>query len=119
MIPPTILSLNYHSNLIYLITCDPCHLQYVGETVQSLNERSNWHKSGFCHPKKHGHCRILCERLNKELCERAKYKVQIVEKLEGCGRTSRNAVDSSSTKYRKKRGFLHQTVQDGLSVRFK
>ena len=46
----------------------------------------DWHKSGFGHLKKHGHCCILCERFNKGLSKRAKYKVQIVEKLEGCGR---------------------------------
>ena len=31
----------------YLITCNRRSLQYVGETVQKLNIRFNWHKTGF------------------------------------------------------------------------
>ena len=48
IIPPGTISLNCHtSNVIYLITCEQCFLQYVGETVQKLNERFNLHKTGF------------------------------------------------------------------------
>ena len=33
------------SNLIYLITCRKCAQQYVGETVQKLRERFNFHNA--------------------------------------------------------------------------
>ena len=32
-------------NLIYLITCRKCHVQYVGETGRRLRDRLNNHKS--------------------------------------------------------------------------
>lgn len=33
------------SNIIYLITCNKCSKQYVGETIQSLHKRMNGHRS--------------------------------------------------------------------------
>jgi hypothetical protein len=33
------------SNIVYLITCTKCNIQYVGETGQSLRERFNAHRS--------------------------------------------------------------------------
>jgi len=35
------------SNIIYLITCNRCKLQYVGETLQTLKKRMNGHRSGI------------------------------------------------------------------------
>ena len=108
IIPPGTISLNCHSSdVIYLITCEQCFLQYVGETVQKLNERFNLHKTGFRHPKKHGHCRILSEHFNQGLCKGATYKVQILEKIERSGSTSRGALDPSCTQYRKERETLY------------
>ena len=52
-VPPGITSRNSHSsNLVYLITCDFCHLQYVVETAHKLHEIFNGNKNAFCHPKK-------------------------------------------------------------------
>ena len=39
-------------NDIYLITCCKCSLQYVGETLQKLNERFNLQKTGLKAPLK-------------------------------------------------------------------
>ena len=69
-------------------------------------------KSGLSHPKKRGHCQVLCEYFNEGLYKGAICKVQTVEKLEVSERTSRNAMNSSKTEYRKKRGlwikqFIH------------
>ena len=91
------------SNVIYLITCNKCCLQYVGETAQKLNERFNCHRSGFKHPDKYGFCHILSDHFNKGVCKDASYSVQILEKLEGNGRTERNALDPSVTSIRKDR----------------
>jgi len=102
--PPGTVYLNCHTpNVIYLITCNRCYLQYVGETAQKLNERINFHKTGFRHPSKHGHCKILSDHFNVGVCKGASYKVQIVEKLEGDGRTSRGSLDPSLTQIRKKK----------------
>src|ERR1700722_18757834 len=35
------------SNMIYLITCNRCKLQYVGETLQTLKKRMNDHRNGI------------------------------------------------------------------------
>ena len=104
VIVPGTVYLDCHSaNVIYLITCTKCYLQYVGETVQQLNERVNFHMSGLRHPKKHGHCRILTEHFTTGKCKGAKYKVQIIEKLEGNGRTERGGLDAKSTQIRRSR----------------
>ena len=34
-------------NVVYLITCNICNIQYVGETGQRLNDRLNQHKSSI------------------------------------------------------------------------
>ena len=39
-------------NDMYLITCCKCSLQYVGETLQKLNERFNLQKTGLKAPFK-------------------------------------------------------------------
>ena len=41
------------SNLIYLISCKRCGLQYVGETEQTLNERMNGHRFDIVNKKIH------------------------------------------------------------------
>ena len=93
----------HSSNLIYLLTCLKCGLQYVGETVQQLNARFTMHRSGIKMPEKHGTCKILSSHFNTGLCKGADYCVQILEKLEGTGRTERKAIDVSMTSHRRKR----------------
>ena len=36
-------------NLVYLITCQNCNIQYVGKTEKSLRERAYGHRSGVLH----------------------------------------------------------------------
>ena len=104
VIPPATSFLNCHSaNTVYLITCNKCYLQYVGETAQKLNERFNGHKTGFRHPNKHGHCKILSDHFSKGICSGSSYKMQIIEKLEDNGRTERWALDARERTYRKSR----------------
>ena len=44
--------INCHSsNLVYLLTCDNCGLQYVGETVQKLSERFSGQRAGLKMPE--------------------------------------------------------------------
>ena len=45
--------------MIYLITCNKCKLQYIGETSQNLNKRFNWHNSCFWNPSAYSFCKIL------------------------------------------------------------
>ena len=61
------------------------------------------HRAGIKMPEKHGTCKILSNHFNTGLCKGAEYCVQILEKLEGTGRTERKAIDVSITSHRRKR----------------
>ena len=91
------------SNLIYLITCKRCALQYVGETCQKLRERFKAHNAGISYPEKDNNCRILSEHFSKGPCQGATYTVKIIEKLDGDGRDSNGVIDPSVTVIRRKR----------------
>ena len=104
VIPPDIHCLNCNSsNVIYLITCRKCRLQYVGETAQKLRERRNHHDSCFKHPEKDNNCRILSDHFSKGLCKNATYSVHIIEKLRGSGRDEDGEVDPAITTIRRKK----------------
>ena len=102
--PPGSIYIDCHSaNVIYLITCNNCSLQYAGETVQKLNNRFTMHRTGIKSPEKHGTCRILTGHFNEGSCKNSSYSVSILEKLEGNGHTKRKALDPSQTAIRKAR----------------
>ena len=79
---------------IWLLAVD-VHFQTFDKTVQKLNEGFNLHKTSFKHPSKHGHWKILCDYFTKGICEGAKYRVQIIAKMECSARTKRAAMDPS------------------------
>ena len=56
---------DHSSNVVYLITCNKCKLQYVEETFQNLNERFNWHNSCFRNPTAYSSCKILNTHFSK------------------------------------------------------
>ncbi len=104
IVPDGTTYLNCHSsNLVYLITCNNCSLEYVGETVQKLNERFAFHNTCILNPNKYGFCRILASHFNKGPCKNSEYSVQIIEKMEGSGRTERGAMDLKASSERKAR----------------
>ena len=78
-------------------------MQYVGETVQTLAERFGKYRYELNSPEKSGRCRIFANHFTKGSCKDADYTVQIIEKLEGSGRTARNAIDPSETAKRRAR----------------
>ena len=84
---------DHTSNVVYLITCNKCKLQYVGETSQNLNKRYNWHNSCFRNPTAYPFCKISNTHFSKVYCKGSSYTVNIIEKLEGTGRTKRNTID--------------------------
>ena len=84
IVPPGNNSLNCHSpNVVYLLTCSNCKLQYVGDTALKISERFNWHRSCFKYPAHYGFCKRLSNHFSEGLCKNANYSVQIIEKLEG------------------------------------
>ena len=91
------------SDVIYLITCDKCKLQYVGETFHKLNNRFNWHNSCFRYPKKYSFYKIPNEHFEKGYSKDSLYSVTIIEKLERAGRTDRSGMDKLCQLLRKAR----------------
>ena len=90
-------------NVVYQLTCNNCHLQYVGETCQQLNERFQSHRKGFKTPSMQISCKILTSHFTKGICKGAGHSVQIIEKLDGDGRNGGKCLDPRSTKERKER----------------
>ena len=78
----------HSANVVYLITCANCGLQYVGETVKRLNERFTSHRAGIKNPEKHGTCKILSNHFNKGKCIGSHYTVQVIKKVESYRRFS-------------------------------
>ena len=83
-------------NIVYLCTCLTCNVQYVGETVQQMNERMNGHrtaKDGCKHEITH----------YKEACDGYNFQYQILEKLPGDGYDSSGEMDPVMLTIRKAR----------------
>ena len=79
-------------NLIYLLSCQKCGIQYVGETTQRMNERMNGHrtsKSGCEHVIRH-----------KESCEGCSFSYQIIEHFQGTGYDESGSIDSDTSRTR-------------------
>ena len=91
------------SNVIYLVTCRKCCLQYVGETAQLLRERIRHHNYCIRHPDKDHTCRILSEHFSQGLCKGATFTVHIIEKLQGNGRDAEGTMDPAITAVRRKK----------------
>jgi len=91
------------SNIIYLITCTKCNLQYVGETAQKLNARFNLHRSGIRNKDKINFCKRLCSHFHEGLCKDAEFTVNVIEKLEGNGRLPNGKVDLDIASLRRRK----------------
>ena len=104
IVPAGSIYVNDHSsNVVYLITCNKCKPQYVGETSQNLNTRFNWHNSCFRNPTAFSFCKILITHFSKGYCKGSSYAVNIIEKFEGTGCTERNTMDFAAKPLRKAR----------------
>ena len=89
-------NINCHSqNLIYLLTCSNCNVQYVGETTLPLHKRINIHrvaKTGCQHIIDH----------SKTTCKDSKFLIQIIEIFNGTGYDN-NKIDVDSRNKRLER----------------
>ena len=68
----------HSQNLVYLLTCRHCNLQYVGESTIPLNKRMNIHRTA----------KTGCEHMIKHFrdsCPGAGFNIQIVEIFDGNG----------------------------------
>ena len=90
---------DHSSNVVYLITCNKGKLHYVGETSQNVKKRFNWQNFCFRNPTAHSFCKIL----NTHFSKGSSHTVNIIEKIEGTGRTDRNTMDFAAKPIRKAR----------------
>ena len=65
-------------NIVYLLSCECCNMQYVGETTIALNERMNIHRTS-----KSG-CENFIEHFS-EVCSKKSFSIHVIEKLSGDG----------------------------------
>ena len=82
-------------NYIYLLSCNRCGVQYVGESVTPINKRINTHRT----------LESSCKRVNEhysEVCPGAFFTVQVIEKLPGNGYV-KGKLDSAMMRDRRKR----------------
>ena len=90
------------SNLMYLLTCKSCKIQYTGETVQQLNERMQKHRGSIgCLNKENGAIqgnKLMAYHFSKEICQISGFFIQIIVKLNGDGRLQNRKVDLEVTK---------------------
>ena len=88
-------------NIIYLIECDYCHIQYVGETSQKMSERFSDHKSRI---RKHDTTKqdtLLIDHFNNGTCKGKTYNAKIIEIVDGNARKD-GKIDPAMTTQRRK-----------------
>ena len=94
----------HSANLIYLLTCDNCATQYVGETVCQLSERMSHHLSSIKDSINGvSSCKHFATHFNVGLCKGSKFTIRILEKLEGnsrVGSKKRDPIDGTSKRLR-------------------
>ena len=66
-------------NVVYLLTCKQCLVQYVGETKQPFNIRNNAHRRSTKNTDVHTGCPIIHEHFTEGLCAGVGYTCQIIE----------------------------------------
>ena len=90
------------SNVVYLLSCNKCSLQYVGQTGRQLRKRISEHRNAII--KEQGSCPFLRKHFKTgNLCHNAGFSVRILEKLPGKGLTDRGVVDRSKVAFRKEK----------------
>ena len=83
-------------NLIYLLSCKNCNLQYVGETILPLNKRMNIHRTS-----KKG-CPHVIDHF-KEVCTNTSFSIQIITKFVGNGYDNLDKMDEEMHKIRQQK----------------
>ena len=79
-------------NLVYLLICDGCGTQYVGETVQELRDRTSQHRA-TTRPGKSGNFRLR-QHFSESNGRCTSFKIQVIQKLPGDGRTAEQRPNS-------------------------
>ena len=89
-------------NVIYLITCAKCFLQYVGETCTMIGKRFCTHRACMSGKTYATSCKRLADHFTSGPCKGAEHVVQIIENWCGNGYLPNGKVDWENTKERQK-----------------
>ena len=81
-------------NIIYLLTCLGCGVQYVGETIWPFHKRNNQHRTEM-----NDHFEFHLETC----CKTYSYSYQIIENFPGTGYNDDGTIDFAMSKVRKER----------------
>ena len=104
-------NINCHTqNIVYLLTCNECNIQHVGETIQPFNERMNGHRTS----------KVGCQHIldHKDVCIDHSYSYQVLEKLPGNGYDIYGHPDVQMRELRKsKEDSWIKTLKNTLSIR--
>ena len=68
-------------NLIYVLTCKVCAVQYVGETEQVLNTRMNGHKTGLRQGQTEEYRHFRCDDAHNNVPIKERFLIQVAEKI--------------------------------------
>ena len=89
-------------NIIYLIRCSNCFMQYVGETAQQLNITFATSRASMSGEMKLNCCKWLTKHFSTRICKNVKYSVKFIKKLQGNGRIICGTIDIGETLLRRK-----------------
>ena len=67
--------------MVYVLTCNVCQIQYVGETEQVLAARMNGHKRGIRAGSTEEYLHFNCDDEHRRVDIHNKFKIQIAEKI--------------------------------------
>ena len=90
-------------NVIYVITCATCGLQYVGETACAIGIRFITHRAVIRGKDYSNSCKRLGEHFTTGRCKGSDYFIQVVEQMSGNGRLANGEIDLGLAKERKRR----------------
>ena len=89
-------------NVVYLLECDKCGVQYVGETSQKLNHRFSGHKSCIRNnTSKDKKETFLVKHFNEGACAQARYTCRIIQTINLPAKKN-GKLDLDTNRYRRK-----------------
>ena len=109
-------------NVVYLLECSHCGIQYVGETVLQLCKRFSDHKSRIRNHNDNKKETYLIRHFNQGPCQGAGYTCRVLHTIDKPARYENNKVNLETSRYRKKKEDewmekLHTVYPYGLNNR--
>ena len=98
------------SNVVYLIECNKCHVQYVGESGQELSSRVSDHKTRLYKHDATKKETVLIRHFHRGACKDALFSIRIVEVCEGEARKGPGKPLDPDVTRKRKRVLMAQAI---------